>query len=62
MKASKAQLEAQRRFDNDPTKTKRYSLKFNMSTDADIISRLESVESKQGYIKELIRRDMEGKI
>ena len=33
-------------------------LRFNVKTDADIIARLESVQSKQGYIKELIRRDM----
>lgn len=59
MKASKAQLEAQKRFDNDPEKTKRYSLKFNMRTDADIIQKLEQVDSKQGYIKDLIRKDIQ---
>ena len=58
MKASRAQLEAQKRFDNNPEKTRRMSLKFNMKTDADIIQKLEEVESKQGYIKELIRKDI----
>lgn len=33
-------------------------LKLNKKTDADILQRLEEVESKQGYIKELIRKDM----
>ena len=33
-------------------------LKLNIRTDADILKRLEEVESKQGYIKELIRKDM----
>lgn len=33
-------------------------LKLNLRTDPDIIKRLEEVESKQGYIKELIRRDI----
>ena len=33
-------------------------LKLNRFTDADILEKLESVESKQGYIKELIRRDI----
>lgn len=33
-------------------------LKLNKNTDADILKRLEEVESKQGYIKELIRKDL----
>lgn len=33
-------------------------IRLNKNTDADIIARLETVASKQGYIKELIRRDM----
>lgn len=36
-----------------------YSLKLQKSTDAAIIEKLESVESIQGYIKELIRQDIE---
>lgn len=35
-----------------------YRMKLNHNTDADIIEKLESVESKQGYIKELIRKDI----
>ena len=37
---------------------RRYSLKLNINTDADVIEKLESVDSMQGYIKELIRKDL----
>ena len=33
-------------------------IRLNKGTDADILAHLESVQNKQGYIKELIRRDM----
>lgn len=36
----------------------RVNLKLNNKTDADIISQLEKQESIQGYIKDLIRRDV----
>lgn len=34
------------------------SVKLNRSTDKDIIDHLDQVESKQGYIKDLIRKDI----
>ena len=34
------------------------SVKLNRSTDKDIIDHLDHVESKQGYIKDLIRKDI----
>lgn len=37
------------------TKTKTYCLRLNLKTDADIIQILDSVASKQGFIKALIR-------
>lgn len=37
--------------------TKSYAFRFNMNTDADIIEKLESVENKSAYIKQLIRND-----
>lgn len=40
------------------SKCTRVALKLVNSTDADIISKLESVPNKQGYIKSLIRADM----
>ena len=33
-------------------------MKLNRKTDQDILTRLAAVESKQGYIKRLIREDM----
>ena len=42
----------------DSKNTKQYHLKLNLGTDADIIAKLESVDSMQGYIKRLIREDI----
>lgn len=55
---SKAQMDAVRRYDD--THTKKIMLKLNLETDKDILGKLESVGNKQGYIKELIRKDMRG--
>jgi len=56
--ASKAQTEAVKRYQDKTTRL--MSIRLNLNTDADIIRRLEEVDSKQGYIKELIRKDMQG--
>ena len=53
--ATKASLR-QTKYDNVHCRT--YGLKLNHGTDADIIEKLASVPSMQGYIKELIRRDI----
>lgn len=45
----------------DANNTKQYHLKLNLGTDADIIAKLESVDSMQGYIKRLIREDIKPK-
>ena len=37
----------------------REALNLNKKTDADIIARLEGMDNKQGYIKRLIREDIE---
>jgi len=37
---------------------KQIKLNLNLKTDADIIKALEAVPNKQGYIKDLIRKDM----
>lgn len=42
----------------DRENTVRYSLKFNVNTDADIINVLETKDNKQGYIKQLIQEDI----
>ena len=48
--------ENQARYDNQHTRQIKF--KFNTATDSDILEKLDSVENKQGYIKELIRRDL----
>ena len=49
--------EAQKRYDEQ--NARRYQLKLNRKTDADIIERLDRVGSMQGYIRDLIRADIE---
>jgi hypothetical protein len=56
-KMSPALVKAQKKYNR--TKTKSFTLKLNKETDADVIERLEKAENKQGYIKELIRKDIE---
>ena len=48
----------QRRYDE--THTKGVYLKLNLETDADILEHLEKQENVQGYIKALIREDLNG--
>lgn len=50
------QSEAQARY--DAANTRSFRLKLNKKTDKEIIKKLESVPSIQGYIKELIRKDL----
>ncbi len=54
--ATQAQLKAIRKYQQ--ANTKAYQLKVNIKYDQDIINKLDSVENKQGYIKELIRQDI----
>ena len=56
MTVSKAQLRAQAKYDT--ANTIQIKLKLNKKTDTDIIKRLSEADSKQGYIKELIRSDI----
>lgn len=41
-------------------KTKLITIRLIKTTDKDILERLDEVGNKQGYIKSLIRRDIEG--
>ena len=43
----------------DAANTKKMTFKFNLKTDDDILNHLESVDNKAGYIKSLIRADIE---
>ena len=42
----------------DKANTVQIKLKLNLKTDSDIIEALERSGNKQGYIKELIRKDL----
>lgn len=57
--ATEAQKRAVAKYDAD--NTKKIVLKLNLKTDADILQRLQEVETKQGYIKRLIRDDIQRK-
>ena len=55
---SEAQKRAQKKYDKaNKDKYRMVHLKLNRETDAEIIEKLESVPSIQGYIKDLIRAD-----
>jgi hypothetical protein len=43
----------------DKSHTKGVYIKLNKTTDADILERLQEAGNVQGYIKELIRKDIE---
>lgn len=55
--ATKAQIKASNKYDKENTKS--VLLKLNKKTDADIIEMLDAAPSKMGYIKSLIRQDIE---
>lgn len=40
------------------THVRQFKLNLNIKTDADIIAKLDSLDNKQGYVKELIRNDL----
>lgn len=55
--ATESEIKAVNKFNKE--KTKCVLLRLNLNTDADIIKKLDSVPSKMGYIKELIRADIQ---
>lgn len=55
-KTSEALKKAVKKYDE--AHTVQIKLKLNTTTDADILEKLNEVENKQGYIKELIRADL----
>lgn len=46
----------------DKTHTFRVSLKLNKKTDADIFSRISEEPNRQGYVKRLIRSDIQNRL
>ena len=55
--ARRALNQARDRYDRE--NTKQIKFKFNLKTDADILSKLQAEPNTQGYIKRLIREDIE---
>ena len=55
-KSTESQIRASVKYNKE--NTVQISLKLNRSTDADLIDSRNRIASKQGYIKELIRRDI----
>lgn len=49
---------AQEKYDKENT-IRLCGLKLNKKTDIDIIDKIKSLNNKQGYIKNLIRKDIE---
>ena len=56
---SEAQKKAVQKY--DAANTVQFKMKLNKTTDADILKRLDVVDNKQGYIKRLIREDIESR-
>ena len=57
-KSSEAKIRASAKYDKNNTRL--IQLKLNKKTDADILDYLDKLDNRQGYIKELIRKDMAG--
>ena len=55
--ATEAQRKAQAKY--DARNTRQVHIKLNLRTDKDVLDKLDEVPSKQGYIKRLIREDLE---
>ena len=53
---TKAQREANARYDR--ANTRQVSIKLNVNTDSDILAQLSAQPSVQGYLKRLVREDM----
>ena len=47
---------SQARFDKE--NTRKYTVKLNVHTDAELIAKLDNQPSKAGYVKQLIRDDI----
>lgn len=55
--STKAEIKAINRYNKENTKI--IPLRLNLKNDMDIMNKLEQVPSKMGYIKDLIRKDIE---
>lgn len=55
--STKAEIKAINRYNKENTRI--IPLRLNLKNDMDIMNKLEQVPSKMGYIKDLIRKDIE---
>lgn len=55
-----AQRRASAKYKQNRTRSIR--LEFNIDTDSDILAKLDAMENRQGYIKRLIRSDIDTRI
>ena len=53
---TEAQKRAKKKYDAKAVKQIKFG--FNKKTDADILQKLDEVPNKQGYVKNLIRKDI----
>lgn len=60
MKTSKAQVMASNKYNKDHTKT--ICIRLNKETDQDILEALNTIPNMSGYIKQLIRLDLDNKL
>lgn len=61
MSSKEARLRAQNKYDEvHKDEYKNYHIKLNKKADAEIIFRLDTVPNRTEYIRELIRKDIEG--
>jgi hypothetical protein len=56
MAQKESMIRAVNKFNRE--KTKSVQVRLNLNTDADILAKLDAVDSKMGYIKRLIREDL----
>lgn len=55
--STKSEIKAINKYNKENTKI--IPLRLNLKNDMDIVNKLEQVPSKMGYLKDLIRKDME---
>lgn len=58
MAISEALAKAQKKYAKE--KTRSICIRLNRETDADVLDKLDAVTNKADYIRELVRKDMEG--
>lgn len=59
MAETEAQKRAREKYER--ANTVQFKMKLNKNTDADILAKLDAVGNKQGYVKDLIRADLNEK-